>query len=228
MRPKMIALGIAGVLAVAAVAVVATASANGGGGPLGFLGGDPEKDRAQYAKDLAGELGIDQDRVEKAMDDVEQKRRDAFETEQAKALADKLDVSEEDAKKALQEAQEKLRDEIGPPPSIKRLGEHPRRVKRLGEDPFVKALADARDKDVADVRTALRDIARDKLNAKLDEAVKNGNLTKEQADRIRDKIESADGKFGLRVHGRGPGPGGPGPGGPGPDFHFEVAPPPGG
>ena len=223
MRPKIIALGIAAVLV---VAIGATASANGGGrGPLGFLRGDPEEERAQYAKDLAGELGIDQNRVEDAIDSVEQKRRDAFETEQAKALADKLDVSEADAKKALQEAHEKLRDEIGPPPRIKRLGEDPPRIKRLGEDPFVKALAEALDKDVADVRKALRDIARDKLESKLDEAVKDGSLTKEQADRIRKKMQSGAGRFSLHAHGPGHGPG---PGGPGKGFGLHVAPAPGG
>jgi hypothetical protein len=216
MRPKLIALGIVGVLV---VAVVATASAaGGGGGPLGFLGGDPDQQKAQYAKDLAGELGIDQARVQKAMDSVEQKRRDAFETEQAKALADKLGVSEADAKNALEKAFATMRDRSGPPP----------RILRNGEDPFAKALADALNKDVADVRKALRDIARDKLNSKLDEAVNSGRLTKEQADRIRKRIESGDGKFGLRVHGHGPGPGGPGPIGPGAGFGPPMGPPPGG
>lgn len=219
MRPKIIALGIAAVLV---VAIGATASANGGGGPLGFLRGDPEQERAQYAKDLAGELGIEQDRVEKAIDSVEQKRRDAFETEQAKALAAKLDVSEADAKKALESAHAAMRDRIK--------GMPPERPKRNGDDPFVKALADSLDKDPADVRKALRDIARDKLESKLDEAVKEGQLTKEQADRIRKKIESGNGKFGFRVHvdgpGHGPKPDGPGPGGPG--FGLHVGPPPGG
>jgi hypothetical protein len=221
MRPKMIALGIAGVLA---VAIGATASASGGGGPLGFLGGDPKEQRAQYAKDLAGELGIDADRVEKAIESVEQKRRDAFESEQAKALADKLDVSEADSKKALEAGFAAMRNHAVPP--------KPPARGRLPDDPFVKAVADSLNKDAADVRKALRDIARDKLESKLDEAVKSGRLSKEQADRIRKRIESGNGEFGFRMHGRGHGPGGPGhgPGGPGPGMAWgpPPGPPPGG
>jgi hypothetical protein len=214
MRPKIIALGIAGVLA---IAIGATASANGGGGPLGFLRGNPDEERARYAKDLAGELGIDQNRVQQAIDSVERKRRDAFETEQAKALAAKLNVSEADAKKALESAFTAMRDR----------GKPPARPQRNGDDPFAKALADALNKDVADVRKALRDIARDKLDSKLDEAVKDGRLTKEQADRIRNRIKSGKAGFGLHVEGHGPGRG-HGPGGPGPGFGPPIGPPPGG
>jgi hypothetical protein len=214
MRIKWIVLGGAVVLA---IAIGATASASGGGGPLGFLKGDREQERAQYAKDLAGKLGIDQNKVEQAMSDVEKQRREAFETEQAKALADKLDVSEADAKKALEAGFAAVRDR-GRPPS----------PGQQGNDPFVKAVADSLDKDVADVRKALRDIQRDKLESRLDAAVKSGHLTKEQADQIKKRIESGQGpKFGP-PGGHGFGSGGPGGGPPGggmPGFAPGMAPP---
>jgi hypothetical protein len=221
MRPKMIALASVAVLL---VAVGATAYASGGGGPLGFLHGDPDQQRAQYATDLAGQLGIDKNRVEKAMQDVEKQRRDAFENEQAKALADKLGVSEADAKKALEAGFAAIRDQGKPPAQ----GERP-------DSPFLKAVADSLNKDIADVRKALRDIQRDKLESKLDEAVKSGRLTKEQADRIRKRIESGNGKnFGPPGHrgfgagAPGPGAGGPPGGGPPPGFGFQTGPPPAG
>jgi hypothetical protein len=220
MWTKVIVLGVAGVLA---AAVFATASASGDGGPFGILGDGPDERRSEYAKDLANELGIDKDRVENAIENVERQRREAFEDEHAKALAGKLDVSVEDAERALEEAhkgfRKELRDGLKTPPTP---GE-----KHVFRADIAKEIADALDKDVDEVREALRDIAREKLESKLDEAVKQGRLSEEQADRIRERIES--GKFGP------PGPmlekhGGPGmPPGPALDEHGagpEVAPVP--
>jgi hypothetical protein len=86
---------------------------------------------------------------------------------------------------------------------------------------FTDALGEKLGKSGDEVRSAIKEVAKDRLAA----AVKAGKLTESQADRIRQRIDSSDcaplglGKVGFGGCG---GPGGPPPGGPG-----RLGPPPG-
>ena len=209
MRHKKAATGAAAVLA---LGVGATAvAAPSGDGPLGgVFGPSPQERRAEQARDLAKELKLPADRVRRAIDRVGEKRRQEHQAEKAKQLAKRLGVSEEDAERALGKGREALRKQFE--------SQRNRRQFRpgVGRDSFVKAIAEELDKSTDEVKKALEDIRKDRLNAELAEAVKEGKLTQKQADQIKKRAEK--GPMRMRFHGRG-GPGFGGPGGP---------PPPGG
>ena len=198
--------------AVAAVAVGGTAIAAPGDGPIGgLLGEEPGERRAELAHDLAAKLdGVSAQEVERALDQVHRERGAEHRHEMARALAAKLDgVSVEQAERALERSHERLRRgfERG----------------RLPQQRPLETLARELGKSEQEVQRAFEAIHRERLDRELDEAVKEGRLTQEQADRVRERAER-----GLRFvrprfgPGRGPwaaerpapppGDGGPGPG----------------
>jgi len=211
MRHKKTAAGVATVLALGAGATAVAAP--GGDGPLGgVFGPSPQERRTEQARDLAKELKLPEQRVRQAIDRVGDKRRAEHQAERAKELAKRLDVSEEDASQALEKGREALRKEFES--NRGRQGPRPRGARNA----FLKVVAAELDKSTEEVRKALQDIRKDRLNAKLAEAVKEGRLTQKQADQIKKQAEKGPGRFHFRG---GHGPGGHGPGGPG-------GPPPGG
>jgi hypothetical protein len=205
MRHKKAAAGAAAVLA---LGVGATAvAAPGGNGPLGgVFGPDREERKAEQARDLAKELNLPEDRVRRAIDRVGEKRREEHRAEMAKALAKQLGVSEADAAKALDKGRQALEKQFQ--------SQRDRRQfrPRAANEAFVKAIADELNKSTDEVRKALKTARREKMNAKLDEAVKEGRLTQKQADEIKKRAERGE-PMRFRFHHGGP-PGG-GPGGPG-------------
>ena len=221
-RQKQAAAGVATVLA---LGVGATAvAAPGGDGPLGgVFGPSPQERRAEQARDLAKELKLPEQRVRQAIDRVGEKRRAEHHAERAKELAKRLDVSEDDASQALEKGREALRKEFES--NRGREGFRPRGARNA----FLKAVAAELDKSTEEVRKALQGIRKDRLNAKLAEAVKEGRLTQEQADQIKEQAEKRPGRFHFRG-GHGPGgpggPGGPPPGGGGRNGDFMPPPPP--
>jgi DNA-binding transcriptional MerR regulator len=150
--------------------------------------------------------------------------------------AKQLGVSTADLRKALEAAHK----EVGPPSTQER-----QQLQQSFEQhctTVTDALGKALGKSGDDVRSAIKAVAKDRVEY----AVDHGRLTRSQADEIEKRIDSSScvppgpGGFngrgpGVRHFGPGPGPGGPdGPGGPGsPDgpgrgAGFEVpAPPPG-
>ena len=219
---KRAAVGAAAALAAAAGATAVAAPS--GGGPLGgVFGPSPQERRAEQAGDLAKELELPEQRVRQAIERVAKRRRAEHRAERAKELAKRLDVSEEDALRALAKGREALRKEL----DSNRGGQGLR--PRGDHDAFVKAVAGELDKSADEVRRALRDIRKERLNRKLAEAVEQGRLTQRQADRI--KREAEQGPPRLRFRGRhGPGgPGGPHPGAGRRNGDFVLpAPPPAG
>lgn len=234
MTHKKAVIGAAGVLALG-VGATAVAAPNGDGPLGGVFGPDRQERKAEQAKDLAKELNLPEARVRKAIERVGEKRRAEHQAERAKELAKRLGVSESDAAKALAKGREALRKEFqanrgqnnGMPPF------------RGAHQAFLKAVAGELHKSTAEVKKALEDIRKDKLDAALAEAVKDGRLTQKQADEI--KKRAAQGPMRMHFRGRrgapgfGPpgGPGGPPPGGPPPGGHnrrgdnFLPGPPPG-
>jgi len=217
LRHTKAVIAAAGVVALGAGATAVAAP--GSGGPLGLFGGDREERRAEQARDLARELRLPEQRVRDAIERVGERRRAERRAERAKGLAERLDVSREDAERALEKGRAAARREIGARGRGQGpMGFRPREAHRA----FVRAVAEELDRSTEQVRNALRDMRRDRLNAELSEAVREGRLSKEQADRIRRHAEE-----GPRMRFRG-GPGGP---------HLErnrngdflmPAPPPGG
>jgi hypothetical protein len=127
------------------------------------------------------------------------------------ALAKKLGVSASELRNAL----EAVRDERKPP---SRPAEPPSRQdleERCTE--FTDALAKELGKSGDEVRSAMKEVAKDRIDA----AEKAGRLEADEADRLRERIDSSGCvPFGI-VHRGGPGCGGPGgfrhgPGGPPP------------
>lgn len=202
MRHKQAAVGAAAVLALGAGATAVAAPS--GDGPLGgVFGSSPQEHRAEQARDLARELKLPEQRVRQAIDRVGDKRRAEHQAEKAKELAKRLDVSEADAERALEKGHELLRKEFES--NRGRYGMRPRGVRAA----FLKAVAAELDKSTEEVKKALQDIRRNRLNAKLAEAVKQGRLTQEQADRIKKQAENGPWRFHFRGgHGPGAGPGG--------------------
>ena len=211
-------IAIAG--AVGALAIAGTAIASPGGGPLGLLGGDRDEHRAELARNLAGKLdGVSPGEVNRALGQVERERRARHRAELASGLAAQLDESKEKVEEALAKAEERMRRGFreGRPP---REGPHASLARALGKSP-------------EEVRKAFHALHQQRLERELDEAVKEGRISKERAEQIKKRFE--DGPPGPRMrfrHGPG-GPGGPGVGpAPGPppgggDFTLP-APPPGG
>ena len=125
--------------------------------------------------------------------------------EVASALAKHLDgVSVAEVEKALEKVQGEL------------FGGRPREGRPLRVD-FVAALSKELGKSESEVRKAFQAAHKERFDAMLDRAVKDGRLTKKQADRIRKRFENGPPGF-RRGPGRprlhrfheGPGPVGPG------------------
>jgi AraC-like DNA-binding protein len=214
MRRRPIA--IAAMACVLAIGGAAIATAKGG--PLGtFFRADHNDRQAEFSKDLASKLGngVTADQVSKALDQVQKDHQSEMRADLAKGLAAKLDVSQGDVENALQKADTQARKgfQRGQPPRVD----------------FIATIAKELNKSESDVRTAFRDVQKDRMNARLDQLVKDGRLTKDQADQIRKRLDQGPPGFGRRrFHMRGgpgagppPGPGGPGFGGP------DGPPPPG-
>jgi hypothetical protein len=192
-------------IAVAAAVVVlgaaGTAVAAPGGGVFG--GGDPEQRQAEFASDLAGKLdGVNANEVERGLEQLHAEREAEMLNERAEALASGLDgVSVEQTRAAL----ESVHDSIGE-------GQRP--------DPSEVEAALAEELGVS--VDELTEVRKSEMKQRLDQAVEDGAITEEQADEIRDRIDSGELPPGG-PHGGGPGgpphggPGGPGgPGGAGP------------
>jgi hypothetical protein len=219
MRRRPIAIAAtAGVLAIGGTAMAAAK-----GGPLGtFFRADRDEHQAEFSNDLASKLGhgVTGGDVNKALDQLRSEHQTEQRSDFAKALAAKLDVSQDAVEKALAKAQDQMRQ------SFQR--------RERPKDDLVATLAKELDKSQSDVRKALREVAQDRMNARLDQLVKDGRLTEKQANQIREQLKKGPPRFerGFRRHGRGPGgpgPAGPGPGGPGVFFGGgpEGGPPPG-
>jgi AraC-like DNA-binding protein len=209
---------IAVAAAAGALAVAGTAMAASGSGPIGTLfRADHADQQAQFSKDLASKLGngVTADQVSKALDQVHQDRESRERADLAKGLASKLNVSQSNVESALQKAENQARRGF-------QRGQPPR-------DDFAATLAKDLGKSESDVRKAFRAVQQDRLNARLDQLVKDGRLSQSQADQIKKRLKNGPPGFGVR---RGPhGPGGPGHGGfigpgPGPGGP-EGSPPPG-
>jgi hypothetical protein len=204
-----------------------------GGRPFDrVFGADGRDGDAQLAKELASRLdGVSADQVQRALDDLRHDKRAEFRRQQAEDLAKHLDgVSVAEAEKALAKVESGLRAKA-----------EKGRERGLHRVDFVAELAKALGKSESDVRKALQAAQKERFDARLDQAVKDGRLTQEQADRIKKRFEDGKpflfrgrgrgpGHFGFRGHLRGPGPGveggpPPGPVGPG-GFDTAPAPPP--
>jgi hypothetical protein len=216
MRRQLAIAAAAGTLLAGGTAIAAT-----GGRPLDrAFGGDHQDRDAALARELASRLdGVSAGQVEKALDDLRHDKQAERRKEEATALAKHLDgVSVADVEKALDKVQGQLfseRPRQGRPPRID----------------FVAALAKELGKSESDVRKAFQAAHRERFDAMLDSAVKDGRLTKKQADSIRKRFQDRPPRFRhgpgspklRRFHG-GPGPPGPpgfeggGRGGPPPDF----------
>ncbi len=197
---------IATVATIAVLAITGTAMA-AGGGPGGILGDD---DKQEFAQDLAGQLdGVSPVEVSEALDAVAEERMQEHRAEMADAIAAELDgVDAEQVSDALAKHEKQMREGF-------ESGERP----EMGS--LVTTLSDELGKSEEEVQTALEAVGEKKAAEheadalqRLDEAVEDGEISEEQADQIRERIESGGG---FRP-GHGPGgPGGPGfgPGGPG-------------
>lgn len=194
-----------------------TAIAAAGGHPIERVFGDRD---AELADDLAQRLdGVSADEVEKALGDIRDDKQAERRKEQAAALAKHLDgVSVEEAEKALEKVEARL------------FAERPRGGRDIPRRGFhrvdlVAELAKELSKSESDVRKAFRAAHKERFEAMLDEAVKEGRLTEKQADAMRDRVEEMrkrfeDGRprFGRpHFHHRG---------GPGPGFGLEPGGPP--
>ena len=210
-RTKIVAASVAAVLALAAGT---TAIAATGGGPLGLFG-DRDDHRAEEAQALGKKLGVDPARVDRAMQEVHQERRDARRDEMSAALAKKLGVPQADVARALDKAFAAKRAEFD---RARESGQRPDRGER-GEhrDELARAVAAEVNKPPEEVQKALEAVHQERFEVRLAEGVKEGRITEKQADEIRREMKP----------GFGPGHGGPGHGGPGGHGGFGGAGPDG-
>jgi len=194
-------------VAVGAIVVGGTAFAySGGPGPFG----NNDERQAELASDLAAQLdGVNPNEVEQALDTVREENRAEHRQQMAEAIASQLDsVSADQVESALETVHEQ----------IQAAGENGERPER---GVFATTLADELGVSEEEIQSALQAAHQEKAEQRLNEAVEPGNLTQEEADQIRERIENGEGRGG-----RG-GPGGPGfgPGGPpsgGPDASAEA------
>ena len=190
--------------AVIALGAAGTAIAAPGGG---VLGGDREEGKAEFASDLAQRLdGVNANQVEKGLEEVHAEREAEMLNQRAEGLASQLDgVSVEQAKSAMESVHETLKSE----------GTKPDR------EQVTELLADELGVSAEEIQKAHQA----EHESRLDQAVRDGALTEEQADEIRERIESGEGPVPGGGHpGSGPGhPGGP-PGGPGASYGPGAAP----
>jgi hypothetical protein len=216
---------------IAIAAAVGTLLAGGtaiaaGGRPFDrVFGGDRQDRDAELAKELASRLdGVSAGQVEKALEDLRHDKRAEFRKQQAQDLAKHLDgVSVTDVEKALAKVESGLQSKA-------------RGDRGLHRVDFVAALAKELGKSESDVRKAFQAAQKERFDARLDEAVKQGHLTQKQADRIKKNFDNGPrffrkgpGHFGSRGHFRGPdaGPGRPADPLPGPAGPGGLAVPPG-
>ena len=182
-------------VAVGALAVGGTAFAYPGGpGPFG----NGDERQAEFAGDLAAELdGVNPNEVEQALDTVREQKMTEHRQQQAEAIASQLDgVSADQVESALETAHEQAQAAI-------ENGERPER----GD--LAKTLADELGVSEEDVQQAVQAAHQKRGEQRLNDAVESGDLTEEEADQIRERMENGE---------RGPGergPGGPGHRGPG-------------
>ncbi len=197
MRRRIAIAAVIGGLALTGTAMAA------GGGPEGLFGGDGKE---QLADDLAAQLdGVTPGEVERALDSVAEQQMEDRRTEMAAGIAAELDGVEADAvADALAKHEEQVRSAIesGERPDIGSLVTTLSEELGKSEDQVTSALEAAQ-------QAGMEEHQADALK-RLDEAVSNGDISEQQADQIRERIESGPG-FGPG------GPGGPGfgPGGPG-------------
>jgi hypothetical protein len=200
-----------------------TAIAATGNHPLERVFGDRD---AELADELAQRLdGVSADEIESALEDIRDDKQAERRKQQAAALAKHLDgVSAEEAEKALERVEARLFAER---PRDRR--DFPRRGFHRVD--LVAELAKELGKSEREVRKAFRAAHRERFDATLDEAVKEGRLTEKQADAMRDRAEELRKRFEdgrpkvgpppHRFHRGGPGPGfdlGPEPGAPPPQI----------
>jgi hypothetical protein len=213
MRRRSIAVAAtAGTLALGGGAVALA----DGGGPFW---GDRDEGEAEFARDLASKLeGVSPGEVRDALRQVREERHADHRRELAAALATELDVRRADVEAALEkaerQAEERFEQDRGPRP-----------------DAFLGTVADELGKTRSEVRRAFEAAARKRFEARLDQALEEGRLTKEQADRIRERFEEGRpgffGGFGHRGFVRPGPPRGPGsPHGPEGPHGFAIPVPP--
>jgi hypothetical protein len=174
-------------VAVGALVVGGTALAYPGGpGPFG----NHDERQAEFAGDLASELdGVNANEVEQALDTVREQKMAEHREALAEAISGQLDgVSAEQVESALETHEAEVRDAI-------ENGERPERGS------LVTTLADELGKSEDEIQTALEAAHEEKSEERLSDAVESGDLTEEEADQIRERMEN--GTFGH-------GPGGPG------------------
>ncbi len=190
-------------IAIAAGALVVGGTAfayPGGPGPFG----DNDERKAEFAGDLASQLdGVNANEVEQALDTVREERMSEHRAEQADAIASQLEgVSAEQVESVLEQHHEQVRAAI-------ENGERPQR----GE--LVTALAADLGKSEEEIETALQGAHQEKAEQRLNDAIESGDITEEQADQIRERLENGPrdgGPLGPRGHGPlGFGAGGPPP-----------------
>jgi hypothetical protein len=183
--------------AVAALAAGGTAVA----APGVVFHDDPKEHQAELARDLAANLdGVTAAEVRQALEKVHEQRMADHREQLARALASKLDgLTVTQVEQALEKVHEQL-------VKSHEAGERP--------DPqaFVEALAKELGKSEDQVREALQAVHRDRIEARLDAAVKAGRITERQADEIRERIEQGGPGHGPWLggpHGIPRGPGSP-------------------
>ena len=189
---------------VAAVAITGTAAAAGAGPGGGLFGGPNE----ELAEDLASHLdGVSAEEVGDALEAVGEQRQEEHLTARAESLASQLDgVSTEEVAAALESIHQQARDsfENGERPEPGSLEADLASELGISEEELTAAMEAARE--------AGMDQHQAEMEQRLDDAVESGEITEEQAEQIRDRIENGGGPGGPGHHGPGDF-GGHGPGG---------------
>jgi biotin operon repressor len=225
MRKSMIA-ALVGVLALggAAVALANDSSTRAGdgreaagalsiaGGPLVTFGKGPD---GSFAEDLAAELDLSTEEVEQALEAVAEKRRADHRQQMAENLSEHLEgVSVDDIEAALAVAEEQMHEafEDGDPPRPDQFAATLAEELGLSEDEVEDALAALREEAFS--------VHREEAGERLDEAVESGKLSEEEADAIRERLESLPAPPELGPREDGALPLEPPPGRPGVSFAF--------